>query len=349
MDKKSFFLLLFLICIRLSGAQPQLGIIVEKLSEKQTERILRNAMKRLNREYLKWQDEESFFILSQMNLMDGKQYDMQRAILNARSNITPRKMSILDGQACNAGGESADWHSIEGTDLYRVLQLGPMIAGGEYWSHTQTPFIFRPSHRSDGMIIEYIDLNGVENAIYNRQSFRSRYDIVSDIVQMPDGKDVVRVKLQKELPPADAYKGVGMILPNGKIPVFSVLTGTMYIDKAKGHLISFDGELTGFRTWRKQSEEISRQPASCLVHVEYTHQRGYTEIEKSICVVKCDNMESRLALTNIGPDAFAQMNKGVRIQGNLAKAIHEAGYDPELWENEAVKQAMEDCLKNHQY
>ena len=346
--KQISLILVFFASIHVSGLRPISGDDVSALSQRQTERVLRKTMKKLNNEYLVNKEKECFFLLRQTNYLDGKQRDMQRGIIKARSNITPRNMSILSGQTYTVDGESSNQLSLESSYLYHVLQLGPMIAGGEYWNHTQTPFIFWPPRRTDdGMIIEYIDNNGVENAIYNRPKFKKRYNIASEVIQMPKGAELIKVTMQQSLPPAEAYKGVNMLLPNGKIPAFCILNGTIYIDRKTKRLLSFDGELIGFMARMKLAGEITLRPASCHIQIEYTHKHGCTEIEKSKCTVKCENAETKLYLTNIGPKPFSKKDKCVPILGNLPEAIRQAGYDPALWENESVKQAMEECLKSY--
>ena len=253
------------------------------------------------------------------------------------------------GKAYTVDGESSNQPSLESSYLYHVLQLGPMIAGGEYWNRTLTPFIFWPPRRTDdGMIIEYIDNNGVENAIYNRPKFKKRYNIASEVIQTPNGTEIIKVVMQRSLPPTEAYKDVNMLLPNGKIPAYCILNGTIYIDKKKERLLSFDGELIGFMARMKLEEETTLRPASCHIQIEYTHNNGYTEIEKSKCTVKCENAETTLSLTNIGPKPFSKKDKCIAILGNLPEAVREAGYNPALWENEAVKKAIEESTNDHQ-
>ena len=190
------------------------------------------------------------------------------------------------------------------------------------------------------MIIDIIDSDGIENAIYNRPEFGKRYDIAGEVVQMPDGNEAIRVILQKSLPPTEAYKGVGLLLPNGKIPAFSILNGTIYIDRKKKRLLSFDGELIGLQARMKQAEEIISRPASCHVKIEYGHRHGYTEIQKSSCIVKCENSESAFTLFNIGSNSLSRVGNSVPLRGNLPEAIRQAGDNPELWENEVVKEAI---------
>lgn len=325
------------------------GDYVASLSQRQTERILRKTMKKLNNEYLVNKEKECFFVLSQTDYTDGNQRDMLNGILKAHSNITPRSMSVLSGQTYTLDGESSNQPSLESSYLYHVLQLGPMIAGGEYWNRTLTPFIFWPPRRTDdGLIIEYIDNNGVENAIYNRPKFKKRYNIGSEVIQTPNGTEIIKVVMQRSLPPTEAYKDVNMLLPNGKIPAYCILNGTIYIDKKKERLLSFDGELIGFMARMKLEEETTLRPASCHIQIEYTHNNGYTEIEKSRCTVKCEHAETTLSLTNIGPKPFSKKDKCIAILGNLPEAVRQAGYNPALWENEAVKKAIEESTNDHQ-
>jgi hypothetical protein len=115
-----------------------------------------------------------------------------------------------------------------------------------------------------------------------------------------------------------------------------ILIGTMYIDKEKMQLLRFEGEVKGYTMKVNVGDRAAMVPGECRVKVQYTHQRGFTEVEKSDCIVSCLGRTYNLQLINLGEKKI-KGEPSVPVDGDIIHAIRQAGYNSKLMESEAVR------------
>ena len=66
--------------------------------------------------------------------------------------------------------------------------------------------------------------------------------------------------------------------------------------------------------------------------------------QKSYCTITCEHAESKLFLTNLGRETEKNIRR-VRLHNDLPLSIKEAGYNAELMESMAVREAMGQAME----
>ena len=301
---------------------------IQITSSKKTEKILRKTRRRLNGDFAKSESKKSLYFLQQ-TLEGQEQEETLEAVLEARSSVNLRDMTVLSGQVSNKMAENPTLpHSIVSA-LYHSLQLGPMICREPYWANIMTPF--KCSVPPEG--------GHYENSEYAPRpipdlrypvKFKDNYDVQVEKLEGDDRRNVYKAELKIK-------KGGSIpevIVDSSKYEVIRhVLIGTMYLDKGGKRLRSFSGELAVEHKGEKANTNYE-----CHVQVEYTHRRGFTEVEKLHCSVSIEGHRYNLQLVNIG-HKMPSSKPVVPVDGDIIKAIKQAGYNPELMESKEVREA----------
>jgi len=113
---------------------------------------------------------------------------------------------------------------------------------------------------------------------------------------------------------------------------YTILEGTLYVDRKKCQLLRFDGEVKGlymrFYDHAHQRASINLMP--CTLHVDYRHDHGFTEIANMSGTILRDNVVLRYILFNLG-DKEVTFNKSVYVGDDMIQAIDKTGFDSTLW------------------
>ena len=154
-----------------------------------------------------------------------------------------------------------------------------------------------------------------------------RYEASGQVILNSEGKRKTKVVLQSKRP-----------------NTYNEVVGTLYLDE-KLNLSCFDGELLGKHLWIMKEGE--RTHPNSHIHIDYTRERGFDEINHSRCEIGYGNEKTIIELFNLG-NSKLKAKKKISLDSNIPEAIRQAGYDPELWENEAVKKAIEEHSNSYQ-
>lgn len=115
-------------------------------------------------------------------------------------------------------------------------------------------------------------------------------------------------------------------------PSFTILEGTMFVDRKKCQLLRFDGEVKGLyiRFYDYARQRSSIEMVGCTLHVDYRHDHGFTEIANMSGTILRDNVMVRYILFNLG-EKEVTFNRTVYSGNDMIEAIDKVGYDSTLW------------------
>ena len=309
---------------------------MEISSPQKKERILRKTRRHLNGDFAKSESRTSLYFLRQ-TLEGQEQEEVLEAVLEARSSVNILDISVLSGRVSKKlAGEPTLPYSVVSA-MYHFLQLGPMICREAFWAGITTPFICSVPPEGGYYENNPYAPRPIPDLRYPIK-FRDKYAINVERVNDMDGGQAYKAEFMlKEGDPASEERA-----NNTKYAfIRHILTGTMQIDKRGNRLRSFSGKLE----FEEQGRKVNFDNESQL-QIEYTHRRGFTEVEKIHCSISVEGHRYNLQLVNIRlkkPDGLP----AVPVGEDIIKAVKQAGYNTELMESEAVKQAMEKCLNNY--
>ncbi len=323
--------------------------------------IMQKAQKRANREFRSNDGKKSLYYLrvsEKKDSVNGIEALSTEALIEAKSCICLRDISVYTGQIHRMEEDTLPFLKPYWTrnEFCRILQAAPMIAGDPYWWGTRTPLIYRPQmpdmnrllyygsiekagtypkrkvyygnvysgHEEEGFASDQSDINRRE---FNPKAVSTRYYTSGQIIQNNEGNSLTKVVLQS-------------MFPNS----YDEMVGSLYLDE-KLHLLSFDGELLGKSLWVIKEGKRNAVRLDCHIQIDYTRERGFDEIRHSRCEIGYGNEKTIIELFKV-EDNKLRSKKEVALDGNLPEAIRQAGYNPELWENEAVKKAIEGSTNN---
>jgi len=351
MNIRALLSILFLLGTTVHARQEQTQPAQELLPE-EINKIMGQKSAKLLGEYAKHGKKKSIYLLRYK--VTGKEGSM-KALIEANSCINLKNIRVLGGEA---RGIEEDTTSQEGTshginnnmtqnEFYRFIQLAPMIEGESYWRFTQTPFARREIFRDANSLNVSANHGGRSNpgaypksaVFYGRvysgyteegepykeerhiaNEASERYEVCGKRISGQEGvEDTIRIDLS----------------PTS--PLLSVAGTVSLTDRRE--LLSFEGELLGKKLWVMKEGKRQAVRLSCHFKIDYTHRRGFTEVENYVCTINDGDEETAIELVNLG-DSKLKAKKKIRIDGSLPEAIRQAGYNPELWENEAVKEAI---------
>ena len=114
-----------------------------------------------------------------------------------------------------------------------------------------------------------------------------------------------------------------------------IIVGTLLIDYDTMQPLSFDGHVMNIMELVHVDEYQASEVACPHFHVNYKHDRGFTEVASLFVQDRLSKKASRSTLVNMGQMAMPQ---GIQITGdNLFASIDSAGFDRDFWtEHETV-------------
>ena len=362
MTKKTAIILLLGLSIKAGARHTPSGSETTEESVN-VDSIIRKTQKKVNLEFRSNEDKKSLYYLRMSegeDPADGNGTPSAEALIEAKSYICLRDIRVCTGRDHGMKEDTLPplkpyWTRNE---FCRILQTAPMIAGDPYWWGTRTPLIYRPrkldinrlmyygtiekagtypkrkvyygnvysGHEEEGFASDRpdISLRG-----FNPEPVSTRYHTSGQTVRGNDGNILTEVVLQSMFP--DSY---------------DEMVGTLCLD-GNLHLLSFDGQLLGKSLWVIKEGKRNAVRLDCRIHIDYTRERGFDEIGHSRCEIGYGNEKTTIELFKVEGSRL-KLRKKVPLDGNLSQAVHQAGYNPELWENQVVRKAIEESTDNRQ-
>ncbi|MBO4215627.1 MAG: carboxypeptidase-like regulatory domain-containing protein [Bacteroidaceae bacterium] len=256
------------------------------------EAILTRTYKILKNDF-KSHPKETRTYLNRITIRSGACDEMVEDFLTARSAVNVRNMSVLSGQYWTRmlTGEQM-MSQMQYTNLHNLMTGSPMMRQVPLTEYLIQPF---PETFSSSFLKYY-------------------YATSCQTLQADGGGLMYVVKLS---PKVDTWK--------------NILYGKLYIDAKTFRLLRFDGAVRGMRVVvsRHGRSEDQVQDAAIRIQVHYTHEKGFTEVDKASAQIQANGLVASMVLADAeGIDTSSR--KGVSVKDNLLKAILTAGTNPDL-------------------
>lgn len=332
----------------------------QELLTEEIDKIISQKSVKLLGEYAKHGRKKSTYLLSYKVV--GKEETM-KALIEANACINLRNMRVLGGETHEIEEDTISQDetshnfnkNMTKNDFYRLIQLAPMIEGESYWKFTYTPFSRREIFRDANSLNVSANHGGRSNPGAYPQSDVYYGRVYSGYTEEGEPYKETR-HIANEA--SERYEVSGKRINNrggeedtlqiDLRPIHPALTVAGIVSlTGKKDLLSFNGELLGKIIWVMKEGIRQAVRLNCHFKIDYTHHRGFTEVEHYFCTINDGTEETIIELFNLGNNKLKSKKK-VPLDGNLPEAIRKAGYNPALWENEAVKKAIEESTNNYQ-
>ena len=224
--------------------------------------------------------------------------ELAEAFLTAKSCVQLRDITFHSGNRgllIENGGilDKPDLKGLGRTNLHVFLRLAPVSLYYDYWDFALVP----------------------GDIVLSRKG--KLYDASSTTFFEDDGTEIRKIRVE-------GRENYTFTEP--------VLEGTMYVDYKKCRLLRFDGKMRGLylRTYDNARRRLSIDTVQYIMHVDYRHDHGFTEIANMSGTIIKDKVMLRYLLFNFG-DKEMSFQKSVRVGDNMLQAIDKVGYDSLLW------------------
>ena len=265
------------------------------------ETILVKAGNKLNKDFTKHRKENSQFFYRLTTTYRRK--NMAEAFISAKSATNLRDITFLKGRYGKLTPEGLTRPTIANMNFHHPLELGPKIAESRFWSALRTPIPEIPS-------VHYL-------SIY--------YDIEGEELTDNKGGNIYKFNLKRKKTKNQ----------------FCILTGTLYVDVKTLKVLKFEGQVENmfldiFKDYYHTTSRILLD-----LTVNYSHDKGYTQVQSIIYHMNNGDMSSQAILYNVDDmDLNLENNKkkSKKTGENMLASISDAGFDQILWNHSNIVQ-----------
>lgn len=122
-----------------------------------------------------------------------------------------------------------------------------------------------------------------------------------------------------------------------------IVVGILLLDYYTLEPISFDGAIDNISYHLNVGEFKTLEPVKPRFHIDYRHDRGFTEVANLFVRNRMTKMDERYTMVNVGK---TDLPEGVAFNGNFWAAIDSAGFNGDFWERHEtiMRTADEDAL-----
>lgn len=260
-----------------------------------TDDILYRLVHKMQKEGRKYKKAEGHYFYRLSTKYPGTN-ELAEAFLTAKSCVQMRDLhfhSANRGLLTEGKIDKPDLKGLGRTDLHAFLRLAPILVYEDVWDFAIVPSDIVLSRR--GKLL----------------------DVSCTAFTDDDGTEICKINVTRKPSSSSTY---------------TILEGTLYVDRKKCQLLRFDGEVQGlyirFYDHARRRATIDLMP--CNIHVDYRHDHGFTEIANMSGTIVKDDVMLRYILFNLG-DKEMTFKKSVYVAGNMVQAIDRVGYDSTLW------------------
>ncbi len=274
-----------------------LSTTLQEVSIIPVERILLQVSKKLTHEYNRKKGKTSQYFYRTTTTYPNRK-ELVEAFTQANSAVNLRDLTFLRGHRGQVMGNTMQKSTIENMNFHHPMELGPMVQGVPFWKFLITPL---PSN---------VDL----------QYFSSHYSYSHEVLR--DEKNHMIYKIHM-LPKEQSNR--------------TTLEGDLYIDADSYHLLRFDGTVHEMELNVRRDMHMESTPVEIKVHVDYSHDAGFTKVSNISCTMQAGDLANRSLLYCID-DLKLHLRKGQKVSENMLKSIDLAGFDSTLWAHSNIVQ-----------
>ena len=264
------------------------------------ETILMRAGKKLDKEYSKRSKKSSRYFYRMTTTYRKK--SMVEAFLEAHSVANLRDIKFLTGRHGRMTQEGLSSPIIANMNFHHPLELGMVVRDNRFWKGLITPF----------------NLNN-SISLLNRN-----YTIQAEQLSDSEGHSIYKYQLDSK--------------QDGR-QKNSILTGTLYLDAKTLDVLKFEGTVENMYIDLYKDFYRTTTPILMDVAINYSHKKGYTEVQNIAYKVTNGDMSSTAILYNVDEMRLELNSKRSKKTGeNMLSAIDNAGFDRMLWAHSNIVQ-----------
>ena len=294
------------------------------------ETILKKMLQRLCHEYeSKWSKKGNYFYRL-TNDYAGKQ-EMVEAYISSQNAGCLQNTALLAGRRMKEMTYTARNSNIAFTNLQTLIEASPVVYDQISVRKPSSWNVVCPFHV------------GIVGWDFTAMSTTTQGKQVTAVFKLEKSGDIdprTRITCQSSFSPAHyTFTGERLEGTDGKAIYKITITGHMkapfidgvvYVDAKKFRLLAFEGTLHNVtldleRDFRKESAAVTPR-----IRINYTHDRGYAEVESMVVTMEAGDLKSRSVLMSLGEKKLPFRNK-VEVKDNLVEAIDQTRADSSLW------------------
>lgn len=264
------------------------------------ESILVKAGKKLNKEYDKRKKKTAKYFY-RMTTSYRKRM-LVEAFMEAKSAVNLRDIKFLRGRHGQMTQEGLSAPFIANMNFHHPLELGMTVRDNRFWKG-----LFTPIHISNSIRL-----------------LTDCYTIQAEQLSDSKGNSIYKYRLDRN--PELRQKN-------------SILTGTLYLDAKTLNVLKFEGRVENM--YLDMFKDFYRKTTPILldVTINYSHEKGYTEVQSVSYKVENGDVSSTAILYNVDDMQLDVSSKKKQKTGeNMLTAIDDAGFDHMLWEHSNIVQ-----------
>lgn len=259
-----------------------------------TDDILYRLVRKMQKEGKKHKKSEGRYFFRLSTMYPGTD-ELAEAFLTAKSCVQMRDIHFHSGQRGLLSEGKIDNPDLKGlgrTNLHVFLRLAPILVYDDAWDFAIVP----------------------SDIVFSRKG--KLLDVSCSAFAEDDGTEICKIHVTGK---------------PGSAP-YTVLEGTLYVDRKKCRLLRFDGEVRGLymRFYDYARKRATTDLMQCAIHVDYRHDHGFTEIANMSGTIVKGNVMLRYVLFNLGEKEMT-FGKSVYVGNDMIQAIDKVGYDAALW------------------
>lgn len=268
------------------------------------ETILMKAGKKLNKEYDKRKKKTSRYFYRMT--MSYRKKSLVEAFMEANSAVNLREIKFLRGRHGRMTQEGLSDPFIANMNFHHPLELGMIVRDNKFWNILSTPM-------------------NVDNSITR---LANRYIVQAEELRDSKGHSIYKFQLSNKKDSRQQN---------------SILTGTLYLDTKTLDVLKFEGRVENMFVDVYKDFYRMTSPILFDVSINYSHEKGYTEVENIAYKVTNGDMTSTAIMYNVGEmDLGVSSKQGKKTGENMLLAIDDAGFDRMLWEHSNIVQRTQE-------
>ena len=259
-----------------------------------TDDILYRLVNKMQKEGRKHKKDVGRYFYRLTTMYPGTE-ELAEAFLTAKSCVQIRDIHLHSanrGLLTEGSIDAPDLKGLNRTDLHVFMRLAPILVYEDTWDFAVVP----------------------SDVVLSRKG--KLLDVSCTSFTEDDGTEICKINVRGK--PAGAS--------------YTILEGTLYVDRKKCQLLRFDGEVKGLyiKLYDFARSRTSIDLMQCSIHVDYRHDHGFTEIDNMSGTIVKDKVMMRYILFNLGGWEM-NFTKDVYVGDDLIPAIDRVGYDSTLW------------------
>ncbi|MCR5435162.1 MAG: carboxypeptidase-like regulatory domain-containing protein [Bacteroidaceae bacterium] len=261
--------------------------------------IIKKVSQNINKEYRRERKRRGKYFY-RLNTTFSEEQELAEAFVEGQSAVNLRSILVSNGRRFRQSEDIMRNSLFDASNLHHLLELGPIIKESAYWNALTTPLI----EKTDQI---YLD---------------DKYALSCEVIRSADNSEVYKIRFA----PSERSRMLKRW----------ILTGDLYVEPKTFHVLHFKGEILNATLEVARDMRREKEPVKLCMSVDYSHEKGYTEVVSANQTLVCGNMKTHSFLYKI-EDLESRNPKNSGRSDNLFELIDKAGYNPNLWKEEIVQ------------